>query len=224
MPVTVIPGAYGGEPEGRGHPTLAHRCGEHRKGLSITVAQAVAESRRAGGTGMSLMTVGRNAVLIEQLKQDPPAGETPEQRAEREKREAAQKLLLDQLSAWIPGDFIVAYTTLLSSWSQLQANFRWLLVIAAISSFVFVWGTAFSTSGFKTAKDRPFVRLTVRTVLGFVVAVYASAAIPTSGWYDLDWFADNQTSVIATAAVISAGLVLFLKGFQKLMGEAAPGG
>src|SRR4030081_2876293 len=67
MPVTVIPGAYGVSRKGRGHPMLAHRCGAHRRGLSITVTQVVAESRRAGGMGMSLMTVGRNAVLIEQL-------------------------------------------------------------------------------------------------------------------------------------------------------------
>jgi hypothetical protein len=172
---------------------------------------------------MSLMTVGRNAVVASQLAPppQPPPGETAEEKAARLEQQLAEarKSLLDTLTPWIPGDFIVAYSTLLTAVTALQSNFAWMMLLSAILSIVFVWGTAFSATGFKTPADRPFKRLTARTIMGFGVAVLAAVAIPSSGWYDFRWFADNQSSAVLTAGIVASALVLLLKGFQKLIGD-----
>ena len=57
-----------------------------------------------------------------------------------------------------------------------------------------------------------------RTFIGFVVSVYASVAIPTSGWYEFKGFVDNELALELTASVLVGILVLVLKGFQKLLG------
>lgn len=169
---------------------------------------------------MALMSVGRNAVVAENLGSiDVSSGNmTPE---DKQKLEDARKSILEAVASWIPGDFVVSYGILLTAWTTLRASFFWMLIIAAISSIAFVVLGAFGETGFKKATDRTVAvrdRLVARTVVGFLVSVFASVAIPNSGWYDFKWFSDNELPVVVTAGVLVGLVVLALKGFQKRWG------
>lgn len=171
---------------------------------------------------MSLASIGRNAVLAERMTDMGEVGAlTGDEVRERanKKLEAARTDILSRLTPWIPGDFVVAYGVLLTAWQGLQASFSWLLIVAALSAITFVLLGAFAETGFARPRDRSWKivrQLALRTVIGFLVAVYASVAIPRSGWYDFAWFAQNEQSVILTASIAVVVVVFLLKGFQKL--------
>lgn len=172
---------------------------------------------------MALLSLGRNVAIAEGLAPvDPGVTDPNVVRTETNKKlEDAQKSLLEALTPWIPGDFVVTYGVLLTAWTGVRASFVWMLIIAAISAITFVVLGAFAETGFKAKadwSDKAKKRLLVRTLAGFLVSVYACVAIPNSGWYELDWFSDNELSVVVTAGVISAILILALKGFQKRLG------
>lgn len=172
---------------------------------------------------MALLSLGRNVAIAENLQPVGPSVTDPtDVRSQTNKKlEDAQKTLLEALTPWIPGDFVVTYGILLTAWTGIRASFPWMLIVAAISAVSFVVLGAFAETGFKTKKDwsdKVRKRLAIRTIVGFLVAVYACVAIPNSGWYQLNWFKDNELSVVVTAGVISAILILALKGFQKRVG------
>jgi hypothetical protein len=136
--------------------------------------------------------------------------------ADKKKLDDTRKSLLDTLAPWIPGDFVVSYGALLTAWTAIRRSFGWLLIVAIASAIVFVFGAAFAATGFKTPSDRPFLRLSVRALVGGAVAVAAATAIPNSGWYDFKWFVDNELACVVTAGIGAGILVLILKGFTKL--------
>lgn len=163
---------------------------------------------------MSLLSVGRNAEATSQLV-EATRDLTPEQ---KKKFEDARKGLLDTLTPWIPGDFVVSYGILLTSWAGMRRSFGWLLLVAGISAVAFVFLGAFAATGFKTKRSRRWNGLAVRAIVGALVSVYAAVAIPNSGWYDFKWFTDNELSVVVTAGIVVVFLVLALKGIQKRTG------
>jgi hypothetical protein len=170
---------------------------------------------------MSLASVGRNAVLADRvaLVDDVGAKTAKEVKGEaNDKLSDARKGLLNSLTPWIPGDFVVAYGTLLTAWEGLRASFVWLLIISAASAITFIVLGAFAATGFKGPKSATRKinrRLAVRTVIGFFVSIYAAFAIPRSGWYDFDWFSKNESAVVITAGVAVIIVVSVLKGLQK---------
>jgi hypothetical protein len=167
---------------------------------------------------MSLISVGRNTVVAAELRREhgrPPTDRSSDLAAEQEAERARQKALLDTLTPWIPGDFAVTYAALLTTWANLRGNFPWLVVIAIVSAVAFVFGGAFATTGFLGTDGATWRRLTVRTVIGAAVSVYAAAAIPNSGWRDFEWFTNNESSWIITATLVATGIVLVLRGFKK---------
>lgn len=169
---------------------------------------------------MALMSLGRNVVLAEKAKElVVTKGMTAEAIAELEKNiEDYRKGLLETLTPWIPGDFVVSYGVLLTAWSALRGSFGWLLVVAGASALAYVVLGAFAETGFRKASDPSNgvkKGLVIRTIAGFLVSVYAAIAIPSSGWYQFKWFVDNELAVVVTAGVLVIILVLLLKGFQK---------
>jgi hypothetical protein len=158
------------------------------------------------------MTLGRTAMAADAF--DEATGPVTEP-ADKEKVEAARKSLLDSLTPWIPGDFVISYGALLTAWARLRGSFPGLIIIAAASSGVFVYGAAFAETGFTTRKSRQWKRLSIRTAVGAVVSVLAAVAIPNSGWYDFKAFVDNELSWIVTAGIIVTAVIFVLKGAQK---------
>jgi len=183
--------------------------------------------RDHSGGIMSLASVGRNTILAERITDIGEVGAlTKDQVRERANKrlEDARTDILSRLTPWIPGDFVVAYGVLLTAWTGMQASFTWLLIVAAASSVTFIVLGAFAETGFAKARDRSgklLRQLAVRTVIGFLVALYAAVAIPRSGWYEFGWFAQNETSVTVTAGIVVVIVVFLLRGFQKL-GWLAP--
>ena len=172
---------------------------------------------------MALMSLGRNVALAEEIEPIDPTGKSGDQVAAESKKklEEAQKKLLDTLTPWIPGDFVVTYGILLTAWTRLRNSFLWLILVAALSAITYVVIAAFAETGFRgraARSDKFKKRLFVRTVSGFLVSVLAAVAIPLSGWYDFKWFTDNELPWILTAGVIAGVAVLLLKGFQKRWG------
>jgi hypothetical protein len=170
---------------------------------------------------MALISLGRNVAVAARADEVPTATNASADSVREEankKLEEARKSILDALTPWIPGDFIVAYGILLTAWTQLRASFLWMLVIAAACAVGFVIGGAFAETGFARPANKSgkvASRLMARTLIGFLVAVYASVAIPTSGWYDFQWFVDNELASVVTASVLVTVAVLFLKGIQR---------
>jgi hypothetical protein len=177
-----------------------------------------------GEVTVALLSLGRNVVVAERVKPVGPAGSQSADDVRDEanrKLEDARKSLLDTLTPWIPGDFIVTYGVLLTAWSRMRANFGWLLIIASVSAITYVVLGAFAETGFRRADDRSTKvkqRLIGRTIAGFVVSLYAATAIPTSGWYDFKWFSDNELSWVVTGGVLVVIVVFILKGLQKRLG------
>jgi hypothetical protein len=173
---------------------------------------------------MALISLGRNAMVAERADELPPVGGKTVNEVHNEankKLEDARRGILDALTPWIPGDFVVTYGLLLTAWTEMRASFPWMLLVASLSAILFIVGGAFAETGFRRASDKSKKvrnRLLARTLLGFVVSVYASVAIPTSGWYDFKGFADNELAWVVTASVLVSFLVLLLKGFQKRWG------
>lgn len=176
---------------------------------------------------MSLTTLGRNAVLDEKLKTiaaAPLSGSaSAEAKAEaKQKIDEARKSIIDTLTPWIPGDFIVTYGIFLTAWESLRGSFVWLLIVATGAALTYVVLGAFSATGFKQPANSqlgtPWNRLAGRTIAGFVVSVYAAVAIPNSGWYDFKWFRDNELAWVLTASVLVIVPVYVLKGLQKRLG------
>ena len=137
----------------------------------------------------------------------------------KQELEDARKNLLASLAPWIPGDYIVAYGVLLTAWTSLRNDFPALLLITAAAAVVLVVGSAFAETGFKGTTKKQARELTVRTVIGFAVSIFASVAIPTSGWYDFAFFRDNEASIILTASAVAIiPVLLILKGLNKATG------
>lgn len=170
---------------------------------------------------MALLSLGRNVVMAEKVEGVASAGvkDANAVREEANKRlDEARRGILDALTPWIPGDFLVIYGILLTAWPGMRASFRWMIVIAGFSALSFVVLGAFAETGFKKRSDRSRrarMRLTTRTIAGFFVSLYASVAIPMSEWYDFDAFADNELPWVVTASALVAIVVLALKGVQK---------
>jgi hypothetical protein len=135
-----------------------------------------------------------------------------------EKIANARKDILAALTPWIPGDFVVTYGLLLTAWTSLRASFEWMLGIAAVLALVYVVLGAFAETGFKGIDNPTRRKLFWRTVIGFLVSVLASIAIPSSGWYDIKHFADHELSWLLTATILVAAVVMLLKGVQKRTG------
>jgi hypothetical protein len=198
--------------------------------------------RSAGGWAMALLTLGRQAVRTEAIarKNPPPpdptqiaaarteAGDNPETLATelaktQNRLDVAQQQILDRLTPWIPGDFLVVYGGLLTAWTTLRKDFPWLVGLAFGLAFAFVFGAAFATTGFRknvptVQLDVPIVQLLVRSVVGGAVSLAAATAIPNSGWYDFKGFVDNELSWVFTVSLLLGLFVLILLGLQKLTG------
>ncbi|HYO60287.1 MAG TPA: hypothetical protein VEU29_00130, partial [Actinomycetota bacterium] len=151
-----------------------------------------------------------------------------EAQAETEKKiEELRKSIIQTLTPWIPGDFVVTYGILITAWTSIESSFMWLLIIAAASALTYVVLGAFSVTGFKEsdpAQARTLKnRLMMRTVAGFVVSVYAAVAIPGSGWHQFAVFRDNELAWLTTATVVVVVPVMLLKGLQKRLGISLEG-
>jgi len=88
------------------------------------------------------------------------------------------------LTPWIPGDFIVAYGTLIAAWSSLSRSFFALAAIALISSVAFVWLGAFATTGLKNPTRTVRRRLFAPTAVGGPLSIFVALTIPASGLND----------------------------------------
>jgi hypothetical protein len=170
---------------------------------------------------MALMSLGRYTAIAEEADH---VGEVGGRDAEDVRKDANKKIddvrkdILGSLTPWIPGDFVVVYGTLLTAWSNIRESFFWLLIISAVAAFTFVILGAFSETGFRTKRQRSKAvkqRLAARVTAGFLVSVFAAVTIPRSGWYDFDWFADNEQSCVLTAGIAVVAVVFVLKGLQK---------
>jgi hypothetical protein len=170
---------------------------------------------------VSLLSVGRRLSAAQSLTPVTPGEEqTIEQVADEAntKIEDARKGLLDTLTPWIPGDFVVTYGLLLTAWDTMQESFEWLLAVALLCALTYVVLGAFAQSGFRATPGvtlPSFRGLIYRSIAGALVSVLAAIAIPTSGWYDFEWFRDNELSTVVTATLVAAALVLLLKGLQR---------
>lgn len=185
---------------------------------------------------MALLTLGRQAVRTEAIARDHPPVEQAEIDAARDaaggnadqlatslaqaerRLDVARQDVLDRLTPWIPGDFLVIYGGLLTAWETIRANFVWLLSLAFALAFAFVFGAAFASTGLKRPQDRPILQLTVRSVVGGVVSLAAAVAIPNSGWYDFKGFRDNELAWVFTVSLVLGLFVFVLLGVQKLTG------
>jgi len=169
---------------------------------------------------MSLLSVGRSAAVAAQLREvhSEISADAPDDT--KKKLEDARKSLLDSLTPWIPGDFVVTYGTLLTTWTGMRASFAWLLILAAACAVTYIILGAFTLTGFvgPSGSASTMKSLAARTVVGFVVSVYAAVAIPNSGWYDFKWFSDHELQCVVTAAIAVVVVVSLLKGFQKRYG------
>lgn len=169
---------------------------------------------------MSLLSIGRNAAIADMLHDVHSDVHGVASTPTTDKLQDARKSLLQDLTPWIPGDFVVTYGVLLTAWSGMRASFGWLLVVAAAAAVTYVTLGAFAVTGFTGSAGSPTAmrRLTVRTVVGFGVSVYTAVAIPNSGWYDFKWFADHELPCVVTAAAATIVVVSLLRGFQKRYG------
>ena len=170
---------------------------------------------------MALLSLGRNVVIDERLRRPDLEGDTADdvRKKVEDQLEDARKGLLHTLNPWIPGDFVITYGLLLSAWPLLRDSFIWLLVVAGGSAFTFVILGAFAATGFARRRDRSkkvWRRLLIRTGVGFTVSVYASVAIPMSGWREFSWFTENELAWLVTATALAAVIVMIMKGLQKL--------
>jgi L-lactate permease len=170
---------------------------------------------------MSLSSLGRNAVIANALV--PVTADDTRSAAEIKleadaKLASARKSILEALTPWIPGDFVVTYGVLLTAWTSVRASFEWMLVIAAALTVTYVLLGAFAESGFKNVDADTRKKLISRTIVGFFVSVVASIAIPESGWYDIKSFADNELSWLVTAGIGVGAVAMFLRGVQKRTG------
>lgn len=186
---------------------------------------------------MALVSLGKNAALIEQLARPLPDLDVPipqtehgllsanEVQAVVQQVAAVQQAANDSikktrgdiqksLTPWIPGDFLVTYGTLLAAWDALRNDFLWMVILSIIIGVVFVWGGAFSMDGFRQFSRKLAGKLTGRTLVGIVVSLIAAATVPTSGWYQLKLFQDHETSVLTTLGVLVGVLVLVLTGLK----------
>ena len=169
---------------------------------------------------MSLVSIGRNAAIADQLRDIHNDVRGVASDDTRSKLDDARKNLLDSLTPWIPGDFVVTYGVLLTAWKGMRSSFAWLLIVAAVAAISYIVLGAFSVSGFRgpSGSRAAMKGLAVRTVVGFGVSIYAAAAIPASGWYDFRWFSDNELACVVTASAGVAVVVSLLKGLQKRYG------
>jgi hypothetical protein len=177
---------------------------------SLDFERRVIRSRR--GVAMALLTVGRRVSQGDVMKVAVAAEQDP---ARRKALEDARKSLLEQLTPWIPGDFVVTYGTLLTLWGTFRASFAWLVVWALALSFSFVFIGAFAATGFTTRASRRWSALIARTIIGGVVSLVAAIAIPSSGWYDFADFVENEARWVASAALLIGVFIGVLKGLQK---------
>ena len=172
---------------------------------------------------MSLSSLGRNAVVAQRLSMVGPTGSRSAQEIKEEadtKLANARKGILESLAPWIPGDFVVTYGVLLTAWHDVRSSFLWMLVIAALLTLMYVVLGAFAESGFKNLTSKTKRRLVWRSIVGFLVSVFASIAIPNSGWYDIKRFSDNELPWLVTAGIAAGALAMLLKGVQKWSGIA----
>ena len=161
---------------------------------------------------MALMTVGRMTSQDSALK----LAANEEKDVERKKQlEEARKSLLEQLTPWIPGDFVITYGILLTAWTKVRNDFESLLLCSVGLAFGFVFLSAFAATGFTTARSRQWRKLTARSVVGAVVSLIAAIAIPNSGWYDFKAFSENELAWVVTASALVVFVIFFLKGLQK---------
>lgn len=185
---------------------------------------------------MALLTLGRQAVRTETIARgyQPPgpaevaatrdaAGDDLDELAGRladaeGRLEVARQDVLDRLTPWIPGDFLLVYGGLLTAWETMRGDFAWLLALAFGLAFAFVFGAAFASTGLKHPQDRPLLQLTVRAAVGGVVSLVAAAAIPNSGWYDFKGFRDNELPWVFTLSLLLGLFVFVLLGLQTLTG------
>ena len=169
---------------------------------------------------MALISLGKNAAMLERLSPplSIPDGASAELLAVRE--DANDKIkktkgdIQKSLTPWIPGDFLVTYGTLLAVWTVMQNNFRWLLVIAIGSAIAYVWLGAFSVTGFKDFSGPLVKKLVVRSIVGAILSILVAATVPLSGWYQLAWFKNNESAVIATLGIVTGLVVLLLTGLK----------
>jgi len=170
---------------------------------------------------MSLSSLGRNAVIAQSLGPVEGGSDAAAVKAAANKKLAeTRKSILDALTPWIPGDFVVTYGVLLTAWSEVRYSFEWMLLIAGVLALSFVVLGAFAESGFKAVTKATRRKLYSRTIVGFFVSVIASIAIPKSGWYDFKHFTDNELSWLVTAGIGVGAVVMLLRGIQIRTGIA----
>ncbi|MDX6439188.1 MAG: hypothetical protein QOF45_1771 [Gaiellaceae bacterium] len=108
------------------------------------------------------------------------------------------KAFVDRVVQWIPADVIAIYTvgitTLRTQTPDPNPSLIWLIVSGALA-FGLVLLAALTTR--KKVKSRDWV-LACLAVVAFGIW---SLAIPDSGWYSIDWLANNPGWVALIAAV-----------------------
>ena len=188
-----------------------------KAGVVVATKDAGQQAAQGGQEAMSAVDAAASAAGLEAATLARNTGESTADAANK-KLGDARKGLADSLTPWIPGDFLVTYGTLLTAWDSLRGAFWMMVGLSVASAFAFVFLGAIAEAGWGTLAASSYAKLFWRALIGAAISVYASFALPNSGWYGFAWMRDNESSVVLTAGLGVALIVLFLKTLPRSLG------